>query len=114
MRVRILLGMLGAEWKRLLTEVIRSDGDLEIVGAAATAVDVLLQAADRNPDVVVLAQLPGGAEPGICSHLLLEFPNVAILLLPHEPRRGVLWRMVLHKESWPETTEDVLRAVLKR
>jgi chemotaxis response regulator CheB len=113
MTVRILLGMIGAEWQRLLTEAVQADRELEIVGVAENAMDILLQAEGHRVDVVVLAQLPGGEEPGICSHLLLEFPNVPVLLLPCEPRRGALCRMVLRKESWQEASQEILLAALK-
>jgi hypothetical protein len=113
MKVRILLGMIAPEWQRLLMDVVESDSELTIVGDAHSAMDILLQAEDQKADVVVLAQLPEGGEPGICSHLMLEFPNVVVLLLPCEPSYGVLWRMVLHKESWQEVSQETLRTALK-
>jgi hypothetical protein len=105
--------MIDAEWKRLLMDVVESDSDLKVVGIAESAMDILLQAEDRKADVVVLAELPGGGEPGICSHLMLEYPNVAVVLLPCEPRYGVLRRMVLRKESWQEVSQEILLAALK-
>jgi hypothetical protein len=113
MPVRILLGMMSLEWRRLLAEVVQADSDLRIVGTAESAMDILLLAEDQKVDVVVLTQLPGGVEPGICSHLMLEYPNVAVLLLPSEPSYGVLWRMVLRKESWHEVSREILRSALK-
>jgi hypothetical protein len=113
MTVKILLGTIDAEWKRLLTDLVESDSDLKIVGTAENAMDILLQADTQEADVVVLAQLPGGGEPGVCSHLMLEYPNLAILLLPCEPSYGVLWRLVLRRESWHEVSQENLRAALK-
>src|SRR5215467_1628586 len=77
MVVRILLGAIATEWRRMLLDLARDDGDLEIVGTAEHAMDVLLQAEELKVNVVVLSQLPDGHEPGVCSHLMLEFPNVA-------------------------------------
>jgi hypothetical protein len=111
--MRILLGEIGAEWKRILLELASHDNDLEIVGTAEHAMDVLLRVAELKANVVVLAQLPGGGEPGVCSHLMLECPNVAILLLPASCGYGVLWRMVLRKESWSEISKEGLLAALK-
>src|SRR5262249_29709069 len=87
--------------------------DLQIVGTAEDAMDVLLQAEQLKVNVVVLAQLPDGQEPGVCSHLMLEFPNVAVLLLPAAPVGDILWRMVLHKESWRGISKEGLPAALK-
>src|SRR5262245_37680570 len=106
MTVKILLGQIDAEWKRILLELARQDSDLEIVGTAEHAMDVLLLVADLKADVVVLAQLPGGGEPGVCSHLMLECPNVSVLLLPASGGYGILRRMVLHKESWSEISKE--------
>jgi len=83
------------------------------VGSPAEGVDLLLQAAKVKPDVVVVAQLADGGEPGICSHLLLEYPNLAVLLLPDSSEGKVLWRMVLRKESWQHASKEVLLAALK-
>ncbi|MFZ0771776.1 MAG: hypothetical protein WCA49_16270 [Candidatus Sulfotelmatobacter sp.] len=80
--LRILLGKIGAEWRATLAELARPENDLEIVGRVDDALDILLQTEELKPDVVVLAQPPGGGEPGVCSHLMLEHPNVAVLLLP--------------------------------
>src|SRR5215470_4117089 len=113
MTIKILLGQIDAEWKRMLLELARQDSDLEIVGTAEHAMDVLLLAAELKANVVVLAQLPGGGEPGVCSHLMLECPNVAVLLLPASWGCGVLWRMVLHKEGWSEVSKEGLLAALK-
>ncbi len=113
MTVRILLGTIGAEWRRTLLELAQADSGLEIVGSAEEGIDLLLRAEQLKADVVVLAQLPGGGEPGICSHLMLEYPNVAVLLLPGNPEGEVLWRMVLRKESWKHPSKEALRAALK-
>lgn len=113
MTTRILLGAIGEGWKRTLLELVQADSDLEIVGTVEDAIDLLLQAEQLKADVVVLAQLPGGGEPGICSHLMLEYPNVAVLLLPDNAEGEVLWRMVLRKESWKDVSKEVLHAALK-
>lgn len=113
MTVRILFGKISAEWKHTLEELAQDDSELEIVGAAENSMDILLQAQDLRPDVVVLLQDPGGKEPGVCSHLILEYPNLAVLLLPASRKGEVLQRMVLHKESWAEVSKEALRAALK-
>lgn len=113
MTVRILLGTIGAEWQRTLLDLAQADSDLEIVGMAASAMDLLLQVEELKADVVVLSQLMGGEEPGICSHLLLEYPDVAVLLLPGNPRCNTLWRMLLRKESWRDAPKEILRTRLK-
>jgi hypothetical protein len=113
MTVKILLGTIGAEWQRTLMELAQADSDLEVVGMATSAVDLLLQVDELKADVVVLAQASGGEDPGICSHLMLEYPGLAVVLLPSIPRRDALWRMVLRKDSWRNASKEILRTALK-
>ncbi len=111
--MRILQGTISAEWQRALLEIVQADSNLEIVGTASDAVDLLMQTEQLDANVVVLSQLPDGGEPGVCSHLLLEYPNVAVLLLPGNDGHEVLCRMVLSKESWQHASKETLRAALK-
>jgi len=113
MPVRILLGKVGAEWGSTLADLARPENDLEIVGRVNDVLDLLLQTGELKPDVVVLAQPPGGGEPGVCSHLMLEHPNVVVLLLPSTSGLHVMWRMVLRKESWSEASKETIHAALK-
>jgi DNA-binding NarL/FixJ family response regulator len=113
MTVRILLGKIGAEWQRTLLDLTQADNELEIVGMVASAMDLLLQVEELKADVVVLSQIPGGEEPGICSHITLEYPDVTVLLLPGNPRRDALWRMVLRKDGWRDASQEILRTALK-
>jgi DNA-binding NarL/FixJ family response regulator len=113
MPVRILLGNIGADWRATLAELARAENDLEIVGQVGDALDILLRTQELKPDVVVLVQLPGGGEPGVCSHLMLEHPNVAVLLLPTSSGLQVMWRMVLRKENWHQASKEAICAALK-
>jgi len=112
--VRILLGSVSREWKRKIIEVVGSDHNLEIVGDVADPLDLLVQARERKTDVIVLSQLPDGGEPGICSHLLLEHPNMVLVLLPDPFGPDVLCRMVMQKEETFGVTMEHLHAVLRR
>lgn len=113
MAVRILLGKIGKEWARTLLDLARMDRDLEIVGVLESPLELLLRANELRADVVVISQLQDGGEPGICSHLLLEHPNLAVVLLPSPSGPNLLWRMVLRKESWDGASRDALHAALK-
>ncbi len=113
MTTRILLGTISAGWQRTLLDLVQADSDLEIVGATDDAVDLLMQIQQLKADVVVLSQLPGGGEPGVCSHLLLEYPNVTVLLLPPNGGYETLCRMVLRKEIWKRVSKETLREALK-
>jgi hypothetical protein len=113
MSLRILLGKISADWMAIIAELVRFDNSLEIVGVLESPLDVLLRTKELNADLVVLSQLRDGDEPGICSHFLLEYPNVELLLLPASPGESVLRRMVLRKQNCGEASGTALHNAFK-
>jgi hypothetical protein len=113
MPLRILLGKIGLEWMGVIAELVRLDQGLEIVGVLESPLDILLRTQELRPDVVVLSQLRGGGEPGICSHFLLEYPNVELLLLPMSPNENLVWRMVLCKQNCGEASARALHRIFQ-
>ena len=113
MPVRILLGKISAEWMAMVADLVGSDRGLEIVGVLESPLDILLRTKELSADVVVLSQLRGGGEPGICTHFLLEHPNVVLLLLPASPGERVVWRMVLEKSDCGKASRTTLHSALK-
>ncbi len=71
-----MLGNISPEWSRLLIDLADFDDELEILGATKDLVGLLVELEELKADVVVRWQLQDGSEPGICSHLVLEHPNV--------------------------------------
>lgn len=112
-RAKILLGAISPEWNRLLSELADADDDMEIVGATEDRVDLLVEVEKLKADVVVLSQLHDGSEPGICSHLVLEHPNVRVLLLPHCRGQNPPFVVVLRKEWLKDGSTETLRQVLR-
>ncbi len=112
MSIRIFIGEIGPELTSTLNEILRADGEFEIVGEGGDAVDLLLRINEVHADVVILRQPAGGREPGICSHLLLEYPNLAVVLLPDEKGRDILRRLMLREERWNDASKESLRAAL--
>ncbi len=64
--------------REVLRELIERQEDMEVVGEALDPVDILMAVREKEPDAIVLA-LSGSEEPGLCSHLLAEYPNLTIL-----------------------------------
>ena len=111
--LRILLGDIADEWKSIVEEIARDNPDVRIVGREEEPLDVLLFAKSENVDVVLLSQEPDGIEPGVCSHLVLEFPNVAIVLVPVKGGKNVLCRLVLSKEVRTASKKTLARMLMK-
>jgi hypothetical protein len=113
-RARLLLGKVPAVWRDTLMELVDSDEGVDIVGEVDESVDLLLQVRVLRANGVVLCRLPDGDEPGICSHLLLEYPNLEILLLPTSSETGALCTMVLRKELLQDASKESIRIALRR
>ena len=110
---RILLANITPFWRLKLSQIVESDRDMETVGRVRDPLNLLIQAGKLQANVVVLMQLPEGEEPGICSHLLLEHPNMLVLLLPSRPDEQPIIRMQLRKEKITDTSQGGLHAALK-
>ena len=111
MTVKILIGDIGGEWRTKLREIVDNADDLEIIGETEQPISLLLEASNPDADVVVLAQTPQGEEPGVCSHLLLEYPNLAVVLVPSVGGATVC-RMVLRREV-RDASKEALQAMLR-
>lgn len=113
---RILLGAMSEEWRRLFATIAEKYPDLEICGYIEQPIDLLVKTGLLKPDAVVLSLLKNGEEPGIYSHLLLEYPNVGVLMLPIHPGAERLQWMMLRKEMLdyisPETLSDAIDRIL--
>jgi chemotaxis response regulator CheB len=110
---RILVGDIAAEWKSIVEEIARDNPGINIVGQVENPLDVLLFAKDESVDVVLLSQEPDGSEPGVCSHFVLEFPNVVIVLVPVKGGTNVLSRIALSKKVCPASKESLTSLLIK-
>jgi hypothetical protein len=61
-------------------EMIEGQRDMEIVGEARGRFDLLLAVRDAHADAVILSAEDSDV-PGLCSHLLGEYPGLTILTL---------------------------------
>jgi hypothetical protein len=112
--LRILLGEINSEWASLVKRLAAADQGIKIVGQVKDPLYLLLQVKTLNVDVVVISQLPDGGEPGICSHLVLEVPNVTIVLVPNSAAPAMLTRMILYKDQLPASEKALYAAIRGR
>ena len=62
--------------------LVEADGDLEVVGEAATAAEALARIGSSHPDVAVLdVRLPDGDGISVCREIRSRHPEVACLML---------------------------------
>lgn len=68
--------------RRGVADLLESEGDIQIVGEAATAAQAMARVPALMPDVAVLdVQLPDGNGVTVCRDLRSQFPNLRCLML---------------------------------
>ena len=83
-RIRVLLAVWRMKETAFLKTMLLQEPDIEIVGEAVDNIDALLKVGSTGADIVAVDLPPRGKDPGLCSHLLAEYPDVIILALSEE------------------------------
>lgn len=69
-----------------LRKVLKRQSDMQVVGEASTAEELLSMCAASRPDVVILdVTLPGRSGLDVLKDLLLRFPRIRVLMLSMHP-----------------------------
>lgn len=81
-RIRILLADDHVPFRQGLRALLRSEGDLEVVGEAATGEEAIVQAANLQPDVILMdLHMPGVNGLEATQTILSTSPHISILVL---------------------------------
>jgi hypothetical protein len=78
---RVVIGALSRCQLLRVETILKSQPDMEIVGPVGDAVELLIAVRETDADAVILPLDKGGEEPGLCSHLLAEFPGLMVLAI---------------------------------
>ena len=113
-KIKVLLANRPKILRELLSGLIQRQFDMEVVGEELDPVELLLAVDETRANVVVLDLLDSGEEPGICSHLLAEYPQLLVLALSSERERAVLCRQIIHKETLSNASDDEILAAIRR
>jgi hypothetical protein len=80
------------DWYRQIADLIRAEPDMTLVGRVTGRVELLL-AVDDGIEVVVIGAPHRKPPPGICSHLLSEYPDLKVLVLADDTGElDMYWR----------------------
>ena len=100
--------------RQALRRALERQSDLEIETVDPDPVE-LLAAVDRTAADVVVVTLPeSGADPGISSHLLLEFPGLLVIAISAAEQRAALFRQEIVREELVPMGEAQLLAAIRR
>ncbi len=90
--IRVFAADVPDEFYQELAEAIKHQPDLQLLGRAQDRLELLL-AVGQGVDVLLIGAAQVHPPPGICSHLLSEFPDIKILVLAFAGDRTMLyWR----------------------
>ena len=95
--VRVLVSNLSGVVQQVVTELIRQQPDMELVGEATGHLDTLL-ATSARVDVLILGHAALRPAPGLCSHLLGEYPTLKILVVTKQGDGAMLYWLGLRRQ----------------
>lgn len=110
--VKVLLANAPEALPTDLATLLQQQSDIEVVGTVLDPVDLLVAVGDTQADVVVMPLPDSGEMPGVCSHLLHEYPQLLILALSPARTRACVYRQAITVEPLADISDEgILRAV---
>ena len=109
--IRVLVANLPAPRARLVTRLIQQQSDITLVGQVMGQVEVLL-ATEMDTDILIFGAPRAHPPPGICSHLLAEYPHLRILVLAHSGGTAAMyWLGMQHSNPVHISRHDLLSTI---
>jgi len=98
-------------------EVMASEcDDMESLGVVEGRVELLLNVADVTADAVVLPMAMNETDPGLCSHLLFEYPDLLVITVSQNFESATVYRRVITRHTLKDgsstTVLDSIRGYL--
>ena len=110
--VKILLVDVPSELRNVLQNVIEHQENMLVVGEAFDPVDLLVTVDESDADVVIMGHPDADQMPGICTHLLAEFPILLIMIISTIDQRAFLYERKITQEEVSYTIpEDLIARV---
>jgi hypothetical protein len=78
---RVIIGALSKRQQLRIKQLFMARSDINLVGPISDAVELLMAVREVNAAAVILPLDKSGGEPGLCSHLLAEFPGLLVLAI---------------------------------
>jgi hypothetical protein len=95
--IRVLVTDIPDLFYNKIAELVRAEPNLQLVGRVTGRVELLLAVDDRIA-IVIIGAPHRKPPPGICSHLLSEYPDLKILVLAEDTGElDIYWRGLRRK-----------------
>jgi DNA-binding NarL/FixJ family response regulator len=112
--VRVLLANRPETLRISLATLLEQQSDIEVVDTVLDLKELLIAVEDTQADVVVLTLPDSGEIPGICSHLLYEYPQLLILALSSARDRACIYRQAITVELLADISDEGILAAVRR
>ena len=97
-----------------LATLLQQQSDIEVVGTILDPVELLVAVGDTQAEVVVVTLPDSGEMPGICSHLLHEYPQLLILALSSARTRACIYRQAITVEPLADISDEGVLTAVRR
>jgi len=104
-KIKILLANRPRMMRELVRELIerQKDEEMEVVGEVLDPLDILVAVREMEADAVILA-MRDSEEPGLCSHLLAEYPDLTIVGIASEGESAFIEQRTPQRQQIPEVS----------
>jgi DNA-binding NarL/FixJ family response regulator len=113
-KIKVFLGFSSVNKIMSLKTVFMQDSDIEIVGEANDAVDVLLNVSSTRAEVVVIDLPSSGKDSGLSSHLLAEYPELKVLAISEGGDKIVMYETAMLRREISNTSLGNLADLIRR
>ena len=93
--------------------MLAQEPDLEIVGEVNSPIDVLLELGSTQADVVVIDLPTSGKDPGLCSHLLTEYPEVKVVAVSSGGDTSIVYETGVIQRYLPDVSLEAVTGIIR-
>ncbi|HEY7495297.1 MAG TPA: hypothetical protein VIH59_29850 [Candidatus Tectomicrobia bacterium] len=97
-----------------LATLLQQQSDIEVAGTVPDPIELLVAVGDTQADVVIMTLPESGEMPGICSHLLHEYPQLLILALSSTRTRACIYRQAITVEPLADISDEGILTAVRR
>jgi hypothetical protein len=108
---RVVIGAVNVQQQYETILLLKSQPDIEVIGPISDAMELLMTVGEMNADAVILPFDEDAGDPGLCSHLMAEYPGVLVFAISTSCRRIFQFEMLLSKRELVDGDEAALNAI---